>query len=141
MQDANSSALFCEGPEASLVQHYCSCQRWMEAWIRGAFQSSASRGELFAFEHGICRTCGIDAHALDQRPFGLTPPERFRALLGTRFRATGAVLTAPKEGHFRQADHILTVAEGGGQCPLANSRTLCTPCHSAENQKLRGMRM
>ena len=35
-----------------------------------------------------------------------------------------------QEGDFWQADHIVPVAEGGGECSLANLRTLCTPCHA-----------
>eukprot|EP00976_Prorocentrum_cordatum_P075602 1181956-Prorocentrum_minimum.AAC.10 len=30
----------------------------------------------------------------------------------------------PKEGDFWQADHIVPVAEGGGECDLNNYRTL-----------------
>jgi 5-methylcytosine-specific restriction endonuclease McrA len=29
------------------------------------------------------------------------------------------------------ADHIVPVAEGGGECDLANMRTLCLKCHRA----------
>ena len=35
------------------------------------------------------------------------------------------------------ADHILPVAEGGGQCDLANIRTLCLLCHRDETARLR----
>ncbi len=41
------------------------------------------------------------------------------------------------------ADHILPVAEGGGQCDLANMRTLCLKCHreatAALRKRLRGL--
>ncbi len=48
------------------------------------------------------------------------------------------LLQNPKEGDFWQADHIQAVAEGGGGCGLENLRTLCTPCHQIETEKLRG---
>ena len=35
------------------------------------------------------------------------------------------------------ADHILPVAEGGGQCDLDNLRTLCLPCHREATRELR----
>ena len=38
-------------------------------------------------------------------------------------------------GHW-QADHIIPVAEGGGECGLENYRTLCTPCHKRETRAL-----
>jgi 5-methylcytosine-specific restriction protein A len=36
-----------------------------------------------------------------------------------------------------EADHIVPVAEGGGQCSLNGYRTLCLGCHKAETRKLR----
>lgn len=32
-------------------------------------------------------------------------------------------------GHTWEADHIVPVVEGGGECGLENYRTLCLPCH------------
>lgn len=36
-----------------------------------------------------------------------------------------------------EADHIVPVAEGGGQCGPENYRTLCCRCHAEETQNLR----
>jgi hypothetical protein len=49
-----------------------------------------------------------------------------------------SLLHNPKEGDFWQADHIKAVAEGGGNAGLDNLRTLCTPCHQVETERLRG---
>ncbi len=35
------------------------------------------------------------------------------------------------------ADHIVPVIEGGGECGLDNLRTLCIPCHKKETAELR----
>jgi 5-methylcytosine-specific restriction endonuclease McrA len=35
------------------------------------------------------------------------------------------------------ADHILPVAEGGGECDLENLRTLCLMCHREATAELR----
>lgn len=35
-----------------------------------------------------------------------------------------------------QADHIIPVAEGGGECGLENFRTLCVPCHKIVTKEL-----
>jgi 5-methylcytosine-specific restriction protein A len=35
------------------------------------------------------------------------------------------------------ADHIVPVAEGGGECGLENMRTLCRPCHQRQTARLR----
>jgi 5-methylcytosine-specific restriction endonuclease McrA len=35
------------------------------------------------------------------------------------------------------ADHIVPVAEGGGECDLSNLRTLCLKCHRVRTAELR----
>jgi 5-methylcytosine-specific restriction endonuclease McrA len=35
------------------------------------------------------------------------------------------------------ADHILPVTEGGGECDLDNIRTLCLRCHREATKRLR----
>jgi hypothetical protein len=35
------------------------------------------------------------------------------------------------------ADHVLPVVEGGGECGLANMRTLCLKCHRTVTADLR----
>ena len=40
------------------------------------------------------------------------------------------------QSDFWQVDHITPVAEGGGSCGLDNFRTLCTPCHKIETDRL-----
>lgn len=35
------------------------------------------------------------------------------------------------EGNAWNADHIIPVYNGGGQCQLDNLRTLCVTCHSS----------
>lgn len=51
-------------------------------------------------------------------------------------QATDRLLSDPQERDFWQADHELAVAAGGGSTGLDNLRTLCSPCHSAETEKL-----
>lgn len=46
------------------------------------------------------------------------------------------MLNNPTEGMFWQGDHIVPVAEGGGECDIQNYRTLCTPCHEEETKGL-----
>jgi 5-methylcytosine-specific restriction endonuclease McrA len=35
------------------------------------------------------------------------------------------------------ADHVVPVAEGGGECDLSNMRTLCLKCHRRVTMELR----
>lgn len=71
------------------------------------------REMVFRRDDGICQGCGVDALATT----------RFRRARGT--------------GHLWQADHIIPVAEGGGECAMENLRTLCTACHKAATAALR----
>lgn len=69
---------------------------------------------VFDRDRGVCATCSQDALA------GLT---------GLRVRSRGT-------GHLWQADHIVPVIEGGGECGLDNLRTLCTVCHKRVTAEL-----
>ena len=71
------------------------------------------RRRVFERDHGICAVCSVDT------------VQRCR-----RKRAQGT-------GHLWQADHIVPVVEGGGECNLDNFRTLCTGCHKAATAALR----
>ena len=102
---------------------------------------SAIRRQLFELEKGVCRICAMDMHAVFQRYKRLQPSDRVQELMrlpGFKIPVSNApILQNPVEGHFWQADHVLPVAEGGGDCSLLNIRTLCTPCHQKETAKLR----
>ena len=102
------------------------------------------RAQLFALERGVCRGCGVDARALYEKIGALrSPAERLSALCDANWSlprtgpALERLLQRPREGDFWQADHVRAVAEGGGECGLDNLRTLCTPCHKTETEKLR----
>jgi 5-methylcytosine-specific restriction endonuclease McrA len=89
------------------------------------------RDQVLARDLGICAVCGIDAVAA------------YHALKRARgaARAAGLRLYGMKTIAARcslwDADHILPVAEGGGQCDLDNLRTLCLLCHREETARLR----
>lgn len=71
------------------------------------------REKVLERDKGICAKCGKD-----------TMVETYRR------RARGT-------GHLWQADHIVPVVEGGGECGLDGYRTLCTtPCHKEETAAL-----
>ena len=42
--------------------------------------------------------------------------------------------------HTWEADHIVPVVEGGGECDLSNLRTLCLACHRQETARLAARR-
>lgn len=89
------------------------------------------RERVFARDRGVCFLCAADTVVI------------YNALKRSRgaARAAGLSLYGMKTIVGRRslwdADHILPVAEGGGQCDLDNLRTLCLPCHREATAALR----
>ena len=89
------------------------------------------RDQVFARDRGVCALCDANTVAI------------YAALKRARgpARAAGLSLYGMKTIASRRslwdADHILPVAEGGGQCDLDNIRTLCLPCHREVTAQLR----
>ncbi len=84
------------------------------------------REQVFARDHGVCAQCGLDTEALrkNKRKLDYAARKQFENDWGAR-------------RSLWDADHILPVAEGGGECDLANMRTLCLKCHRAATAALR----
>jgi len=89
------------------------------------------RERVFARDRGVCAGCGADTVAI------------FAALKRARGkeRASGlrfyGMKTIASRRSLWDADHIVPVAEGGGQCDLDNLRTLCVACHREATAALR----
>jgi 5-methylcytosine-specific restriction endonuclease McrA len=88
------------------------------------------REKVFERDKGVCAQCGIDTKALrgDMRKLDYSARRQFLKKWGLR------------EGSRKSlwdADHIIPVVEGGGQCDLSNMRTLCLLCHKGATKALR----
>jgi 5-methylcytosine-specific restriction enzyme A len=77
-------------------------------------------------DRGVCAQCGLDTEALrkDKRKLDWKARKQFEKDWGLR-------------RHLWDADHIVPVAEGGGECDLSNMRTLCLKCHREATLALR----
>ncbi len=84
------------------------------------------RDQVFARDRGVCAECGIDTEALrkNKRKLDYAARRVFEKEWGLR-------------RHLWDADHIVPVVEGGGECDLSNMRTLCLKCHRAVTAALR----
>ncbi len=84
------------------------------------------RGRVFARDHGVCALCGLDTEALrkDKRKLDYRARREFEKRWGRR-------------RNLWDADHVIAVAEGGGECDLSNMRTLCLECHRQATAALR----
>lgn len=104
------------------------------------------REELFDLECGVCAKCSLDCHALVDRIRPL-PSEMRRAYVLDKAphfiehkQMLEKLIKDPTEGNAWHADHIVAVADGGGECTLENFQTLCIACHAkvtAEQQRRR----
>lgn len=89
------------------------------------------RDQVFARDCGRCALCELDtvaAYRALKRSRGAAREEAL-AMWGLRS------VTARRS--LWDADHILPVAEGGGECDLDNLRTLCLMCHREATADLR----
>ena len=88
------------------------------------------REQVLLRDHGLCAACGVDTIAA-ARTLRYSRAARRQELL----RHWG--LRQPTRRSLWDADHILPVVEGGGECDLDNIRTLCLRCHRLATRALR----
>ena len=86
------------------------------------------RERVFERDRGICAVCGLDCIAEWRHIKRLRGGARAKAIASWGLRGRKSLW---------DADHIIPVAEGGGECDLANMRTLCLKCHRAHTARLR----
>jgi 5-methylcytosine-specific restriction protein A len=89
------------------------------------------RDQVFARDRGICAACQADTIAIYNALKRARGPNRAAGL------SIYGMKTITARRTLWDADHILPVAEGGGQCDLDNLRTLCLPCHREATAQLR----
>ena len=116
------------------------CSDRCAAQFSSAESQASARRQLFERELGVCQLCGYDAHAFYRRLVALqSEQERLQCVMGSPYSTASdrlrRMLTAPKEGDFWEADHIVPVAEGGGETSLDNFQTLCVPCHQKKTRQ------
>ncbi|RRA49170.1 HNH endonuclease [Acidipila sp. EB88] len=88
------------------------------------------RAAVLERDKGICARCTVDtlaAYRLIKRARG-TRQQELLATWGLR---------GLERKSLWDADHVLPVAEGGGECDLSNLRTLCVHCHRVVTAALR----
>lgn len=88
------------------------------------------RDQVFARDRGVCAICHTDTVAAFAELRRSRGAHRLKLL--DRWG-----LTRLNRKTLWDADHIVAVVEGGGECDLGNIRTLCLLCHRCETQALR----
>jgi 5-methylcytosine-specific restriction endonuclease McrA len=93
-------------------------------------QPAYLRDQVFLRDKGICAHCTVDTTAAARKLRHARADRRAELLRhwGLRTRSRKSLW---------DADHILPVIEGGGECDLSNIRTLCLRCHRVATKQLR----
>jgi len=88
------------------------------------------REQVFLRDRGVCAGCAVDTLAALQQLKRSRGGNREALMLHwgmkTRMRRS-----------LWDADHIVPVVEGGGECDLGNIQTLCLRCHRDATKRLR----
>lgn len=97
-------------------------------------QPAYLREQVLKRDGGICASCNVDT---------IAAARRLRHARGAGRQALLAHwgLKQRTRKSLWDADHIVPVAEGGGECDLENLRTLCLRCHRRATLELRERRL
>lgn len=93
-------------------------------------QPAYLREQVFERDRGICNGCGIDTIAAARKL-------RYARGASRQVLLAHWGLKRRTRKSLWDADHIVPVAEGGGECDLENLRTLCLRCHREATRQLR----
>ena len=132
-----------KGPNGRHLCRWCSlevpqgrvtfCSAWcVEEW-RLRTDPGYLRAKVLVRDRGICAGCGIDCVDAERQLKRLRGASRLKAFLDWGLRPGS-------RKSLWDADHIVPVVEGGGECDLENIRTLCLKCHRAATTELRNRR-
>ena len=109
---------------------YTFCSEWCVHEWRLRSDPGYLRDQVWERDRGVCACCGTDTAA------AYADLKRSRG--GHRLRLLSRWgLRRLNRRSLWDADHIVPVVEGGGECDLSNLRTLCLACHRRETAALR----
>jgi 5-methylcytosine-specific restriction protein A len=80
-------------------------------------------------DNGICKICNIDTKQIAKKALELNINERIDFLKDYNITIKRKIWKKKHGGGLWDADHIIPVKNGGGECGLDNYRTLCIKCH------------
>ncbi len=111
-------------------RRFTFCSDWCVHEWRLRTNPGYLREQVYARDRGLCGHCAVDTHAafIDLKRSRGTHRLKLLAHWGLR---------SLRRKTLWDADHIVPVVEGGGECDLSNIRTLCVICHRRETQALR----
>jgi 5-methylcytosine-specific restriction protein A len=127
----------CGGPLPKGRPYNCSTE-CSEEW-RTKTSPSHMRFRVYQRDKGVCARCGLDTVALQEEYRKLPKAKGWNENdidVREEFRKAHGIPAGRTTTDWWDADHIVPVIEGGGECGLANYRTLCIPCHQTVTREL-----
>jgi 5-methylcytosine-specific restriction enzyme A len=128
------------GPNGRALCRWCSlevpsgrftfCSDWCVHEWRLRTNPGYLREQVFQRDRGLCEICRVDTYA------AYIELKRSRAMHRQKLLARWGLKRMIRKSLW-DADHIIPVVEGGGECDLANLRTLCLICHQKQTAELR----
>ena len=111
-------------------RRFTFCSEWCVHEWKLRTDPGYLRDQVFARDRGVCALCRIDTAA------AYAELRRARGSHKLKLLSHWGLKRLSRKTLW-DADHILPVAEGGGECDLDNLRTLCLLCHRRETRHLR----
>jgi 5-methylcytosine-specific restriction enzyme A len=106
------------------------CSDWCVHEWRLRTDSGYLRERVQERDKGVCALCRVDTSA------AYTDLKRARGTHKLKLLERWGLQRLSRKSLW-DADHIVPVAEGGGECELENLRTLCLICHREQTRELR----
>jgi 5-methylcytosine-specific restriction protein A len=133
-------AALLKGPGGRALCRWCGlevparrrtfCSDWCVHEWRLRSDPGYLREQVFHRDRGVCAICRVDTRA------AYWDLKRSRGQHRQKLMARWGLKRLNRRSLW-DADHILPVVEGGGECDLGNLRTLCLICHRQQTSALR----
>lgn len=123
--DGYRSCRYCSASIRPPRRTFCSANCVHEYRLRSS--CTYLRAKVYERDRGVCAICELDTKELAKQLLSLNigDPARDLLLKQNNIHASRII----KINKLWDADHIVRVKDGGGQCGLENIRTLCIRCH------------
>ena len=129
---------WCEGSVLPPRRTMCSPECVHELMIRKS--GRYIRDCVYKRDKGICSLCNKDTKKIAKNLLNYKSSSMMKEydelLKEEKITKSRKFWKRRHGGGLWDADHIIPVKEGGGQCGLENIRTLCIKCHKTETKKL-----
>ncbi len=129
-----------KGPDGRPLCRWCNlevpprrftfCSDWCVHEWRLRTDPGYLREQVLLRDRGICAMCKIDTRA------AYAELRRSRRVARLKLLERWGLKSVSRKTLW-DADHIIPVVEGGGECDLENIRTLCLVCHRQQTLDLR----